>query len=111
MGVVAGRRWRRDRQGEGNRVARSGLAVDPDTGEVSPLVIVTDNGPAMKSVAVAKWFAAQPGIVHVRTRHKSPHTNGVIEGSADFINHVFGSTAKENRNRFRFGASRDEGHV
>lgn len=53
--------------------------VDPDTGEVSPLVIVTDNGPAMKSVAVAKWFKARPGIVHVRTRHKSPHTNGVIE--------------------------------
>ncbi|MEM9204021.1 MAG: integrase core domain-containing protein [Actinomycetota bacterium] len=53
--------------------------VDPETGEVSPLVIVTDNGPAMKSVAVAKWFAARPGVVHVRTRHKSPHTNGVIE--------------------------------
>ncbi|MEM9518054.1 MAG: integrase core domain-containing protein [Actinomycetota bacterium] len=50
-----------------------------ETGEVSPLVIVTDNGPAMKSVAVAKWFAARPGIMHVRTRHKSPHTNGVIE--------------------------------
>ena len=44
--------------------------VDPVTGEVSPLVIVTDNGPAMKSVAVAKWFKARPGIVHVRTRHK-----------------------------------------
>ena len=53
--------------------------VDPDTGEVSPVVIVTDNGPAMKSVAVTKWFAAHPRIVLVRTRHRSPHSNSDIE--------------------------------
>ena len=40
---------------------------------------VTDNGPAMKSVATARWFAAWPHLSHVRTRHRSPHTNGVVE--------------------------------
>lgn len=53
--------------------------VDPDTGEVIPLVVVTDNGPAMKSIAVARWFAARAHLAHVRTRHRSPHTNGVVE--------------------------------
>ena len=53
--------------------------ADPGTGEIAPIVIVTDNGPAMKSAAVARWFAARPHFAHVRTRHRSPHTNGVIE--------------------------------
>ncbi len=53
--------------------------TDPATGEITPLVIVTDNGPAMKSVAVARWFAARAHLVHVRTRHRAPHTNGVVE--------------------------------
>lgn len=52
---------------------------DPWTGQVIPIVIVTDNGGAMRSTAVAKWFAARPHFVHVRTRVRSPHTNGVIE--------------------------------
>ena len=41
--------------------------------------MVTDNGPAMKSTAVARWFAHRAHFTHVRTRHRSPHTNGVIE--------------------------------
>ena len=53
--------------------------VDAATGEIIPLVIVTDNGPAMKSVAVARWFAARPHLTHVRTRHRAPWTNGVVE--------------------------------
>ena len=53
--------------------------VDAATGEIIPLVVVIDNGPAMKSVAVARWFAARPHLTHVRTRHRSPHTNGVVE--------------------------------
>lgn len=40
---------------------------------------MTDNGPAMKSAAVARWFAVRPHFAHMRTRHRSPHTNGVIE--------------------------------
>ena len=53
--------------------------VDEATGEIMPLVVVTDNGPAMKSVAAARWFAAQPHLTHVQTRHRAPHTNGVVE--------------------------------
>ena len=53
--------------------------VDPTTGEIVPLVVVTDNGPAMKSVAVARRFAARSHFTHVRTRHRSPWTNGVVE--------------------------------
>ena len=53
--------------------------TDPATGEVVPLVIVSDNGPAMKSTAMARWFAARPHLTHVRTRHRAPHTNGVVE--------------------------------
>ena len=57
-------------------VAGSG---DPRTGEIAPLAVVTDNGPAMKSVATARWFAARAHLTHVRTRHRPPHTNGVVE--------------------------------
>ena len=53
--------------------------VDPATGEIVPLTVVTDNGPAMKSVAVARWFAARSHLAHVRTRHRAPWTNGVVE--------------------------------
>ena len=53
--------------------------VDPATGEIVPLVVVTDNGPDMKSVAAARWFAARAHVAHVRTRHRAPHTNGVVE--------------------------------
>jgi putative transposase len=53
--------------------------TDPFTGELTPLVIVTDNGPAYRSVGFAKFIASRPELVHVRTRHRSPQTNGVIE--------------------------------
>ena len=53
--------------------------TDPSTGEVTPLVIVTDNGPAYRSVGFARFVASRPELVHVRTRHRSPQTNGVIE--------------------------------
>ncbi len=53
--------------------------IDPASGEIEPLVMVTDNGPAMRSAAVARWFAQRPFLQHVRTRHRAPETNGVIE--------------------------------
>jgi transposase InsO family protein len=53
--------------------------TDPATGELVPLVIVTDNGPAYRSVGFAKFIASRPELLHVRTRHRSPQTNGVIE--------------------------------
>ncbi|MCY3924378.1 MAG: integrase core domain-containing protein [bacterium] len=52
---------------------------DPVTGEIVPLAAVTDNGPAMKPVAAARWFAARAHLTHARTRRRSPHTNGVVE--------------------------------
>ena len=53
--------------------------ADPATGEITPLAVVTDNGPAMKSTALARWFAARTHLTHVRTRRRSPHTNGIVE--------------------------------
>lgn len=53
--------------------------VDPETGEIEPLVIVTDNGPAYKSDLFARFILSRPELSHVRTRHRSPQTNGVIE--------------------------------
>ena len=61
----------------GHRLVKD--CVDPATGEIDPLVVVTDNGPAMKSVALARWFAARSQLAHVRTRHRAPWTNGVVE--------------------------------
>lgn len=53
--------------------------VDPETGEIFAVVIVSDNGPAYKSDAFARYIAAHPWLAHVRTRYRSPQTNGVIE--------------------------------
>jgi len=53
--------------------------VDKETGEIEPLVIVSDNGPAYKSDAFAAFIRARPWLAHVRTRYRSPQTNGVIE--------------------------------
>lgn len=53
--------------------------VDPVTGEVSQIVLVSDNGPAFKSARFALFMALRPELAHVRTRHRSPQTNGVIE--------------------------------
>lgn len=49
-----------------------------DADEIEPIAVVTDNGGAMRSIVVARWFAARPHFVHVRTRYRSPGTNGVI---------------------------------
>ena len=53
--------------------------VDVAAGETISLVVVTDDGPAMKSVAVTRWFAVRSHLTRVRTRHRAPHTTGVIE--------------------------------
>lgn len=53
--------------------------TDPSTGELTPVVVVTDNGPAYKSAAFARYIASRPEFTHVRTRHRSPGTNGVVE--------------------------------
>jgi putative transposase len=53
--------------------------LDPDTGELHQLVIVTDNGPAYKSDRFHSFISSRPELTHVRTKHRSPETNGVIE--------------------------------
>lgn len=53
--------------------------VDAATGEISPVTIVTDNGPAYKSAEFARFVAGRPELLHVRTRHHAPETNGVVE--------------------------------
>ena len=53
--------------------------VDRDTGELHPIRVVTDNGPCYKAGAFARYIVSRPEFEHVRTRHRSPETNGVIE--------------------------------
>lgn len=53
--------------------------VDPATGELTPVTIVTDNGPAYKSTDFLRFIASRPELAHVRTRHHAPETNGVVE--------------------------------
>jgi putative transposase len=49
------------------------------TGQITPVILVSDNGPCYKSHAFARYIASRPELTHVRTRRKSPQTNGVIE--------------------------------
>jgi putative transposase len=59
--------------------------VDETSGELigvvpAPIALVTDNGSAFKAAAFADLFTGDdPLLRHVRTRVKSPQTNGVIE--------------------------------
>ena len=46
--------------------------IDPETGEIAKLRIVTDNGPCFKSGRFAAWVASKRHIVHIRTR-KNAH--------------------------------------
>lgn len=51
----------------------------PATGEVTPVTIVSDNGPCYRAAGFARYIASRPEFRHVRTRHRAPETNGVIE--------------------------------
>lgn len=54
--------------------------VDPDTGEISPLVtIVTDNGGPFRSFRFEAFIATHPELRHVRTRVRTPGQNGSRE--------------------------------
>jgi transposase InsO family protein len=41
--------------------------------------VVTDNGPCYKAAAFARYIRERPECEHVRTRHRSPGTNGKAE--------------------------------
>jgi transposase InsO family protein len=53
--------------------------LDPSTGKIHPVTIVTDNGPAYKSTDFLRFIASRPALAHIRTRHHAPETNGVVE--------------------------------
>jgi transposase InsO family protein len=46
--------------------------LDHHTGELTPVVVVTDNGSAYHSAGFARFIASRPELLHVRTRHRLP---------------------------------------
>lgn len=62
--------------------------VDPETGEVLPvLTIVTDNGGPFRSLNFELFIMAHPELRHVRTRVKSPGQNGSRERGFGTLKH------------------------
>ena len=55
------------------------ILADPETGEMRPIALVTDNGPGFKAARFAAFIAKRPHLIHIRTRRKSPQQNGVRE--------------------------------
>ena len=53
--------------------------TDSHTGEITPIFVVSDNGPCFKGSTFQRFVASRPELTHVRTRRRSPQTNGVIE--------------------------------
>jgi transposase InsO family protein len=53
--------------------------TDAETGAVTPVVLVTDNGGPFRSFRFAAFITAHPELRHVRTRVKTPGQNGVRE--------------------------------
>jgi transposase InsO family protein len=53
--------------------------TDPITGQIHRIKLVTDNGPAFKCAAFARFIAGRTEFVHIRTRRRSPGQNGVRE--------------------------------
>ena len=66
--------------------------TNPDTGELRPIALVTDNGPAFKAGGFARFIDSRPELIHIRTRRKTPQQNGVRE-------RAFGSLKYERLNR------------
>ena len=53
--------------------------IDHESGELLPIAVVTDNGSCYRARAFRRYISSRPEFEHVRTRHRSPETNGVIE--------------------------------
>jgi hypothetical protein len=53
--------------------------TDPDTGEIVPITLVTDNGGPFRSFRFGALITSRPELRHVRTRVRSPGQNGVRE--------------------------------
>jgi putative transposase len=50
--------------------------TDVTTGQITPIFLVTDNGPCFKSAGLGRYIDTRPELTHVRTRRRSPQTNG-----------------------------------
>jgi putative transposase len=57
----------------------AGDCVDLESGELTRLRVVTDNGAAFKSDAFWRFIESRSCLEHIRTRHYAPETNGVVE--------------------------------
>ena len=55
------------------------LVADPETGELRPIAVVSDNGPAFKAHGFTRYIDSRPELIHIRTRRKTPQQNGVRE--------------------------------
>ena len=69
----------REAIGEAERLLGHSLledCIDPGTGELTPVIVVSDNGPAYKSSSFLRFIMSRPEFDHVRTRHHAPETNG-----------------------------------
>lgn len=67
---------------EAEQLAGCSLAqqvTDPNSGEIRPITLVTDNGAAFRSARFQRFLDSCPELTHVRTRAHSPGQNGVRE--------------------------------
>jgi putative transposase len=53
--------------------------TDQLTGELRPIALVSDNGPAFKAKKFAAFIDSRPELIHIRTQARSPGQNGVRE--------------------------------
>jgi len=49
----------------------------PQTGEIRPIALVTDNGFCFKAPCFATYIDRRPELIHIRTGHRSPQQSGV----------------------------------
>ncbi len=55
------------------------IVTDKETGEIAPIIVVTDNGGPFRSFRFEAFITGRPELHHVRTRVRSPGQNGVRE--------------------------------
>ena len=55
------------------------LVTSHETGELRPIIVVTDNGGPFRSFRFEAYITSRPELRHVRTRVRSPGQNGVRE--------------------------------
>jgi putative transposase len=59
------------------------LLADPETSEIRPIALVTDNGPCFKAARFAAYIERRAELIHIRTRRKSPNQTGSESAPSD----------------------------